>query len=99
MAFVERMPSEMADVPKRAGSKKSFFMRHTLVSAQRASKKITAASAWDLVVLTLADGISALHNMRNIFQCRDIVQWVAVHRHKIGKAPRRDAAEFVVLTQ
>jgi len=51
------------------------------------------------VVLTLADGISALQNMRNIFQCRDIVQRVAVHRHKIGKAPRRDAAEFVVLTQ
>jgi hypothetical protein len=69
-------------------------MRRTLVSAQRASKKITAASAWDL-----ADGISALHNMRNIFQCRDIVKRVARNRHKIGKAPRRDAAECVVLTQ
>ena len=94
MASEERMPSVMADVPKRAESKKSFFMRRTLVSAQQASKKITVASAWDL-----ADGISTLHNMRNIFQCRDIVQRVAVHRHKIGKAPRRDAAEFVVLTQ
>jgi hypothetical protein len=40
MASVERAPSEMADVPNRAASRKVFFMCRTLVSGTPASKKI-----------------------------------------------------------
>ena len=94
MAAVERAPSEMADVPKRAVSKKAFFIHRTLVSAQQASKKFTRTSA-----RFLADDVAALHHMGNIFQNTDIAQRVAVHRDKIGKAPGRDAAEFVVFAQ
>lgn len=94
MTGVERMPNDMTDVPKRAGSKKAFFMHHTLVSGKLAGKKITPARA-----AYLADAIPALHHMRNIFQYTDIFKRVAVHRHQIGKAPRCDTAECIFLAQ
>ena len=39
-ASVERPPSEMAEVPSRAASRKVFFIRRTLVSEKAASKGI-----------------------------------------------------------
>lgn len=94
MASVERMPSEMADVPKRAVSKKAFFMRRTLVSTKRTRKEITLANAW-----VSADDVAAFHDMGDIFQYTDVVQRVAVHRNQIGKASQRDAAEIIVFVQ